>query len=645
MKITALIFSLFLSVAVSGQTYMRSVLTDNGSAVYTAVVSTASTISPPAPVVFTGHFSKPGQTTDDILTFQLNQDGSASASCLQNNNDGTFSQPNTTSIFPASALPFTVVKVIPSSNPATQSDAVWVGNNNAPVSGAVSGTVSVLSFSLCVPTLQSQSATAGWPANFSDPYNTNITTIKCGGQTIPAQTVLGIINDVWIFDPNGNVVCPGLAPLYASFVTPGPFNTLSTTNSYLFSLVTEEPPSSGAPANFKLVDSAFGFTNGTNLEGQLFLGWVFSPGGIVAVSASGPQVFFDLVTMNSGEPAIINIGTVTLSAPPVAMLAGDFWGNDTEQSDICIANGTEIAIFTYVGGVGTAPAWNLVDTLSASAPIQALTVGDLSSVGDEIIAQEGSNAEIFSLSGAFTQVAAQYTLSVSTSGPGTVQQNPNGTSFSSGTSVTLQAVPDAGASLTSWSGACTGASLTCVVTMTQNESVQAIFATTPPPPSPTPSLAVAPPAATVQAGNSASYAVTPQNFSTAPTLSASCSIPKGSCSIVGGQLVATTTAPTTSAIPVAFDWYRLPWAPMLLAVLVLMSFYLVPPAPKRRTLAVGLAAASCFLLMACGGGSHTATPASPQTIPGTPSGTYSITVVATPSTGAAITSTATLKVM
>ena len=71
-----------------------------------------------------------------------------------------------------------------------------------------------------------------------------------------------------------------------------------------------------------------------------------------------------------------------------------------------------------------------------------------------------------------------YTLSLSKSGTGTgtVNNSPAGTSFSAGTVVTLTASPDANSTFTGWSGACSGTSPICNVTMNSNASVAATFA-------------------------------------------------------------------------------------------------------------------------------------------------------------------------
>lgn len=70
-----------------------------------------------------------------------------------------------------------------------------------------------------------------------------------------------------------------------------------------------------------------------------------------------------------------------------------------------------------------------------------------------------------------------YTLTVSKNGTGngTVSTNPAGTSFASGTGVTLTATPDANSVFGGWSGACSGTLSTCQVTMNSNLNVTATF--------------------------------------------------------------------------------------------------------------------------------------------------------------------------
>lgn len=73
-----------------------------------------------------------------------------------------------------------------------------------------------------------------------------------------------------------------------------------------------------------------------------------------------------------------------------------------------------------------------------------------------------------------------YTLSIAKAGTGTgtVTTNPSGTTFTAGTSVTLTAAPSSGSTFAGWSGACSGTSQTCTVTMNSNVSVGVSFIVT-----------------------------------------------------------------------------------------------------------------------------------------------------------------------
>lgn len=139
-----------------------------------------------------------------------------------------------------------------------------------------------------------------------------------------------------------------------------------------------------------------------------------------------------------------------------------------------------------------------------------------------------------------TFTAQQYTLTTSVSGPGTITQSPTGTSFASGTAITLTAVPNTGATFTSWSGgACAGSTSTaCAFSISANTSVTATFSSPPAVTTPTPSQ-------TGAAGGSFTFPLSATGFSTTPTYTASCSIPAGACTINGTTLLVTTTSQTS----------------------------------------------------------------------------------------------------
>ncbi len=80
-----------------------------------------------------------------------------------------------------------------------------------------------------------------------------------------------------------------------------------------------------------------------------------------------------------------------------------------------------------------------------------------------------------------TTTSGPYTLSLSTTGSGSVTATCGGVvcpaKIPANTSVLLTAVPSAGASLTSWGGACSGTALTCTVVMSGDKTVSAAFTT------------------------------------------------------------------------------------------------------------------------------------------------------------------------
>jgi len=69
-----------------------------------------------------------------------------------------------------------------------------------------------------------------------------------------------------------------------------------------------------------------------------------------------------------------------------------------------------------------------------------------------------------------------YTLTTSTTGPGTVTLNPAGGTYDEGTVVTVTATPASGSTFTGWSGALSGATNPTTITMNANKSVTAAFA-------------------------------------------------------------------------------------------------------------------------------------------------------------------------
>jgi pectate lyase len=73
------------------------------------------------------------------------------------------------------------------------------------------------------------------------------------------------------------------------------------------------------------------------------------------------------------------------------------------------------------------------------------------------------------------QQTNQYSLSVTTSGSGTVSMNPAGGMYNAGTVVTLTASPSAGYVFNGWSGALSGSTNPATITMDANKAITATF--------------------------------------------------------------------------------------------------------------------------------------------------------------------------
>ena len=105
--------------------------------------------------------------------------------------------------------------------------------------------------------------------------------------------------------------------------------------------------------------------------------------------------------------------------------------------------------------------------------------GDCSGTGACAPSMDANHA----VTATFGAQASSYTLSVTRAGSGTVTSSPKGINcgstcaktFKTGTSVTLTAKPARKHSFLGWTGACSGAALTCTVQMQGNRSVGATF--------------------------------------------------------------------------------------------------------------------------------------------------------------------------
>ena len=199
--------------------------------------------------------------------------------------------------------------------------------------------------------------------------------------------------------------------------------------------------------------------------------------------------------------------TTSASIPWITVTSGSGLGSGTLSYSVSPNTGTtsQTAVLTIAGNVFTVTeAGKSQYTITASAGAggsispsgqvavqpgvgQAFTITPqtgyrIASVQVDGVSQGAVGSYTFSnvqanhtISASFT--ASTYTLSVSKSGAGggTVSTNPSGTTYPAGTVVTLTASPDSNSVFSGWSGACSGTSPTCQVTMNSNLSVTANF--------------------------------------------------------------------------------------------------------------------------------------------------------------------------
>ncbi len=171
-------------------------------------------------------------------------------------------------------------------------------------------------------------------------------------------------------------------------------------------------------------------------------------------------------------------------SPPVQVSAQDTFGNTATSftSNVTVAIGANPSGGTLSG----------TTTRAAGAGIAMFSDLTIDGAGDGYTLTASATGLTGATSGAFS-VMPSYPLTVNGNGTGsgTVTSNPGGincsvsngvasgtcsTGFTSGTAVTLTAIPSGGHSFTGWSVDCGGTGPTCTVLMTQARSVTATFA-------------------------------------------------------------------------------------------------------------------------------------------------------------------------
>ena len=307
--------------------------------------------------------------------------------------------------------------------------------------------------------------------------------------------------------------------------------------------------------------------------------------------------------------------------------------------------------------------WASSDTTIATISAAGLATTLQKAGTTSISAQQGN---IIGKTNLTVTVAATFTLTVTLagSGGGTVTSDKGGiscpetcsASFPQGTVVTLTALANSSSTFTGWSGPCTGTG-TCVVTMNSNQTATATFVlgNQPVTISPGPGGSTT---ATVDPGGTAVFplVLTSTGFTGTVTLTCASQQPTITCNVIPGtaQVTSTSTTHTAIAVNTFCSWIAPPsgwtengprgklmavWAMVLLAAMSLIGIATVDP---RRRLRLGMPLA--FLALVALSGAACGSPRKgPQgrTLPGT----YTLTITATPSSGAPSSITVTLNVV
>ena len=207
-------------------------------------------------------------------------------------------------------------------------------------------------------------------------------------------------------------------------------------------------------------------------SGNLFVGWTGACSGSAStctVTMNAPQsvgaTFAAAVQNDSLQVTVGGGGTVT-SSPAGINCAGSTGCSQT------FANGTLVTLTAAPAAGNAFSGWS--GACSGSATTCTVTM----------------NAPTVKVGASFAPVVVYDTLQVALSGTGSVSSTPAGISctggstgcnqtFAAGTSVTLNAVPGTGFAFSGWSGACSGTTASCTVTMSSpSQNVGASFTAT-----------------------------------------------------------------------------------------------------------------------------------------------------------------------
>ncbi len=167
------------------------------------------------------------------------------------------------------------------------------------------------------------------------------------------------------------------------------------------------------------------------------------------------------------QMAAANVGVSSITVVKAGTGSGTVTGTSINCGGSCTASlalGTAVTLTAKAASSSTFSGWT-GDCAGTQSTCTFNVSGENSVTANFVLAAAGGGGG----------GGASFKIAISKNGKGTVTTNPTGTSFASGTVVTLTATPDAGQPWIGWGGACSGTSTTCSLTMTADKSVTANF--------------------------------------------------------------------------------------------------------------------------------------------------------------------------
>ena len=404
---------------------------------YPAGTVVTVTATPNASSVFTGFSGAlTGTTTPQLLTVDADKTVVASFAA-QHTLSVTASGPGSVTLSPPGGVYTAGTSVTVTAVP--NADSVFLG-----FSGGLTGTTNPQ----VVVVNANTSATASFAALF------DVTASAAGPGTITLAPPGGTY-------PAGTVVTVTATPDAGSAFSGFSGALTGTTNPQQLTVDSDKIVSASFGAQFALTVVASG-------PGSVTLdppGGVYTAGTSVTVTAvpNADSAFLgfsgDLTGTTNPQIVIVNAGTNA-----TATFATLF--------DVA-ASATGPGTITLAPPGGTYPAGTVVTvtaTPDAGAAFAGFSGALTGTTTPQLLTVDGDKT----VSAAF---AAQHTLSVATSGPGTVTLEPPGGVYAEGASVTVTAVPDPDSTFLGWSGGLTGTTNPQVVIVNANTSATASFAT------------------------------------------------------------------------------------------------------------------------------------------------------------------------